>query len=88
MNKEEIEKLKSKIVEYENQDVFVKLENSIQYHTIIKKCKIIVSQQKLIISDNEKQDFIIELFYLESIKIDGNTIYLDMSNDIEITLDY
>ena len=88
MNKEEIKKLKEKMKEFENQDVFIKLENAIQYHTTINNAKIIVSDEKLIISDEQVQDFIIELHYLEKLEEDGNTIYLNMSNELRITLDY
>lgn len=88
MNKEEIEKLKNKIVEFKGKDVFIKLENAIQYYTTIYNAQIISSNQKLIISDRKKQDFIVELYYVEGVKVEGNTIYVDLSNDIKITLDY
>lgn len=88
MNKEEIQKLKNKIIEFQNQDVYIELQQAIQYHITIKNAKVIVSNEKLIISDEQHQDFIIELQYLEDIEIDGNTIYIEMSNDIKITLDY
>lgn len=88
MNKELIDKLRSKIKEFQGQDVFVKLENSIQYYTTITSAQVIVSDQKLVISDQKKQDFIVELFYIEDVKIEGNTIFLEMSNDLNITLDY
>lgn len=88
MNTEEIKKLKEKMKEFENQDVFIKLENAIQYHTTINNAKIIVSDEKLIISDEKEQDFIVELHYLEEIEENGNTIYLVMSNDLTITLEY
>ena len=87
MNTEEIKKLKEKMKEFENQDVFIKLENAIQYHTTINKAKIIVSDEKLIISDEKEQDFIVELHYLDEIEENGNTIYLEMSNDLKITLE-
>lgn len=88
MNKEEIQKLKTKILEYQGQDVFVKLENAIQFYTTIYNAQVIISDQKLIISDQKQQDFIVELFYIEDVKIDGNSIYLELSNDLNITLDY
>lgn len=88
MNKEEIQKLRDKIAEYQNQDVFVKLENSVQFYTTICNAQIIISDQKLILSDSKQQDFIIELYYLEDVKIEGNSIYLGLSNDLNITLDY
>lgn len=88
MNKEEIEKLKAKIMEFQEQDIFVKIENAIQYYTTITSAQVIISDQKLIISDSKQQDFIVELYYLEDVKIDGNTIYLKMANDLNITLDY
>ena len=88
MNTEEIKKLKEKMKEFENQDIFIKLENAIQYHTTINNAKIIVSDEKLIVSDEQEQDFIIELHYLEKLEEDGNTIYLEMSNDLTITLEY
>ena len=88
MNKGLIEKLRDKIAEYQNQDVFVKLENSIQFYTTICNAQIIISDQKLILSDSKQQDFIIELYYLEDVKIEGNSIYLGLSNDLNITLDY
>lgn len=88
MNNEEIKKLRDKIVEYQNEDVFVSLQNSIQYHITICHAKIIISNDKLIISDEENQDFIIELQYLERVIINGNMIDLEMSNCIKITLDY
>lgn len=88
MNNEEIKKLRDKIVEYQNEDVFVSLQNSIQYHITICHAKIIISNEKLIISDEENQDFIIELQYLERVIINGNMIDLEMSNCIKITLDY
>ena len=88
MNKGLIEKLRDKIIEYQGQDVFVKLENSIQFYTTICNAQIIISDQKLVISDQKKQDFIVELFYIEDVKIEGNTIYLQLSNDLNIILDY
>lgn len=88
MNKELIEKLRDKIIEYQGQDVFVKLENSIQFYTTICNAQIIISDQKLVISDQKKQDFIVELFYIEDVKIEGNSIYLGLSNDLNIILDY
>lgn len=88
MNKGLIEKLRDKIAEYQNQDVFVKLENSVQFYTTICNAQIIISDQKLVISDQKKQDFIVELFYIEDVKIEGNSIYLQLSNDLNITLDY
>lgn len=88
MNKEEIQKLKNKITEYENQDIFIKIEKSIQYHTTIYNAKIIVSDQKLIISDGKEQDFIVELFYLDNVKMEDNEILLELANDINISLDY
>ena len=87
MNTEEIKKLKEKMKEFENQDIFIKLENAIQYHTTINNAKIIVSDEKLIISDEKEQDFIVELHYLDEIEENGNTIYLEMSNDLKITLE-
>lgn len=88
MNKELIEKLRDKIAEYQGQDVFVKLENSIQFYTTICNAQIIISDQKLVISDSKQQDFIIELYYIEDVKIEGNSIYLQLSNDLNIILDY
>lgn len=88
MNTEEIQKLKEKIKKLENQDVYIELEQSIQYHTTINKAKIIVSDEKLIISDEKEQDFIVELHYLEEIAENGNTIYLELLNDLKITLEY
>ena len=88
MDKELIEKLRNKIIEYQDQDVFVKIENAIQYYTTITSAQVIVSDQKLIISDSKNQDFIVELYYLENVKIEGNSIYLQLSNDLNITLDY
>lgn len=88
MNTEKIKKLKEKMKEFENQDIFIKLENAIQYHTTINNANIIVSDEKLILSDEQEQDFIIELHYLEELEEDGNTIYLNMSNELRITLDY
>lgn len=88
MNKGLIEKLRDKIIEYQGQDVFVKLENSVQFYTTICNAQVIVSDQKLILSDSKQQDFIIELYYLEDVKIEGNSIYLQLSNDLNIILDY
>lgn len=88
MNTEKIKKLKEKMKEFENQDIFIKLENAIQYHTTINNANIIVSDEKLIVSDEQEQDFIIELHYLEELEEDGNTIYIEMSNDLTITLEY
>lgn len=53
MNNEIIEELKQKMIDFQNEDVYIELENSMQYHTTIKNAKIIVSDEKLIIS-NEK----------------------------------
>lgn len=88
MNTEEIQKLKEKIKKLENQDIYIEIENAIQYHTTINKAKIIASDEKLIISDEKEQDFIVELHYLDEIEENGNTIYLEMTNDLKITLEY
>lgn len=88
MNTEEIQKLKEKMKEFENQNTYIEIEQSIQYHTTINNASIIVSDEKLIISDKKEQDFIIELQYLDEVEENGNTIYLEMSNNLRITLDY
>ena len=88
MNTEEIQKLKEKIKELENQDIYIELEQSIQYHTTINNANIIVSDEKLIISDRKEQDFIVELQYLDEVEENENTTYLNMSNELRITIDY
>ena len=88
MEKEIVEKLKQKMTEFEDEDVYIELENSMQYHTTIKNAKIIVSDEKLIISNEKEKDFIIELHYLCDVEINENTVYLEMTNDIRITLDH
>lgn len=88
MNSEEIQKLKEKMKEFENQNIYIEIEQSIQYHTTINNASIIVSNENLIISDKKEQDFIIELHYLDEVEENGNTIYLEMSNNLRITLDY
>lgn len=88
MNTEEIQKLKEKMKEFENQNIYIEIEQSIQYHTTINNASIIVSNENLIISDKKEQDFIIELHYLDEVEENGNTIYLEMSNNLRITLDY
>lgn len=88
MNSEEIQKLKEKMKEFENQNIYIEIEQSIQYHTTINNASIIVSDENLIISDKKEQDFIIELHYLDEVEENGNTIYLEMSNNLRITLDY
>lgn len=88
MNTEEIQKLKEKMKEFENQNTYIEIEQSIQYHTTINNASIIISNEKLIISDKKEQDFIIELHYLDEVEENGNTIYLEMSNNLRITLDY
>lgn len=88
MNDEIIKELKQKMIEFENENVYIELENSIQYHTTIKNAKIIVSNEKLIISNEKEKDFIIELHYLCDVEINENTVYLEMTNDIRITLDH
>lgn len=88
MNTEEIQKLKEKMKEFENQNIYIEIEQSLQYHTTINNASIIVSDENLIISDKKEQDFIIELHYLDEVEENGNTIYLEMSNNLRITLDY
>ena len=88
MNKEEIEKLKKIITDLQDEDIYIELQNALIYHTTILNAKIIVSNERLFISDGNKKDFIAELHYLDSIDVNGNTIYLNMTNDVRITLDY
>ena len=87
MNNEEIDELKQKMTEFEDEDVYIELENAIQYYTTIHNAQIIVSDEKLIISNKKEKDFILELHYLDNIEINENTVYLEMSNNIKITLD-
>ena len=88
MNNEIIQEFKKKIAEYEGKDVYIELEDAIQYYTTIHNAKIIVSNEKLIISNEKEIDLIIELHYLDDIEINENTVYLEMTNDIRITLDH
>lgn len=88
MNIDIIQELKQKITEFADNDVYIELENSIQYYITIRNAKIIVSDEKLIISDGRQQDFIVELHYLDDLEINENTVYLEMTNDIKITLDH
>ena len=88
MNDEIIKELKQKMIDFQNEDVYIELENAIQYQTTIKNAKIIVSDENLIISNEKEKYFIIELHYLYDIEISDNTVYLELTNDIRITLDH
>lgn len=84
----EIEKIRSKIEEFENEDIYVEVEGALQYNVTIKKAKILISSQKIFITNEKEQDFIIELYYLDFVEIENNTLIMNMLNDIKITLDY
>ncbi len=84
----EIEKIRSKIKEFENEDIYVEVEGALQYNIIIKKAKILISNQKIFITNEKEQDFIIELYYLDFVEIENNSLIMNMLNDIKITLDY
>ncbi len=88
MNKEEIEKLKNKLTSFKDKDVYIEISNALQCHLTIENAQIIVSNEKLYITDGKEKDFIIELHYVDSIKEDGNTTFLNLYNDLKITLDY
>ena len=83
-----LDKLRIKLTEFENEDVYVEIKGALQFHITIKSAKILISNQKVFITNEKEQDFIIELYYLDNIEIEGNAIYLQMQNDIEIMLDY
>ena len=87
MNKEEIERLKNKLKEFKNKDVYIEFSNAIQFHTTIENVQIIVSNNKLFITDGKEKDFIIKLHYLDSLEEDGNTTILNLYNELKITLD-
>ena len=84
MNKKEIEKLKNKLISFKK-DVYIEISNSLQFHTTIENAQIIVSNEKLFITDGEEKDFIIELHYLDSIEEDGDITILNLYNEIKIT---
>lgn len=84
--KEIVEKIKTKVEEFQNSEVYVEFENAIQYNTTIKNCKIIVSDQKLILSNEENKDLIIELYYISDLEIYESTIKMVMENDLTITI--
>ena len=88
MNKEEIENLKNKLLDFENKNVYIELQEAIQYHTTIHNAKILISDEKIFISNGKEQDFIVELHYLSDVNIENKVIYLEMWNDLKITLDY
>lgn len=87
MNKEEIERLKNKLEEFKNKDVYVETSKAIGFHTTIENAQIIVSNNKLFITDGKEKDFIIELHYLDSLEEDGNTTILNLYNELKITID-
>lgn len=87
-NSNEIQKLKNKIKEFENKDIYVEIEGALQFYITIKNAKILISNQKIFITNEKEQDFIIELYYLDCVEIEENTIIIKMLNDIKITLDY
>lgn len=82
--------LKEKIKEFNEKDIYIELKNAIDYHFIIKNAKILISREKLFITDERDENLIIELYYLDDVKINlhTNSVYLYMSNDLEIVLDY
>lgn len=84
----EIEKIRSKLKEFENEDVYVEIEGALQYNITIENAKVLISNQKIFITNEKEQDFIIELYYLDYVNIENNTIIMKMINDIKITLDY
>lgn len=84
----EIEKIRSKIREFENEDIYVEVEGALQYNVTIKNAKTLISNQKIFITNEKEQDFIIELYYLDFVEIENNSLIMNMLNDIKITLDY
>lgn len=84
----DIERIRSKIKEFENEDIYVEVEGALQYNIIIKDAKILISNQKIFITNEKEQDFIIELYYLDFVEIENNSLIMNMLNDIKITLDY
>lgn len=87
MNKGEIERLKNKLISFRKKDVYIEISNSLQFHTTIENAQIIMSHQKLFITDGKEKDFIIELHYLDSLEEDGNITILNLYNEIKVTLD-
>ncbi len=85
---EEIDKIRKKIKELENEDVYIEIEGALQFHITIENAKILVSSEKIFITNEKNQDIIVELHYLDTVEINNDTIYLEMSNDIKITLDF
>lgn len=83
-----LNELRIKLKEFENEDIYVEIKGAIEFHTTVKSAKILISNQKIFITNEKEQDFIIELYYLDNIEIEENAIYLQMQNDIEIMLDY
>lgn len=87
-NSNEIEKIRSKLKEFENEDIYVEIEGALQYNITIENAKILISNQKIFITNEKEQDFIIELYYLDCADIENNIIIMKMTNDIKIILDY
>lgn len=87
MNREEIKKLKEKIKGFENKDVYIEFQNAIEYHIIIYKAKILITDEILIVSNGKKASIQIDLTYLDNIKNIGDTIILDLWNELTIILD-
>ena len=83
-----LDELRMRLKEFENEDIYVEIKGALQFHITIKNAKILISNQKVYITNEKEQDFIVELYYLDNIEIEGNAIYLQMQNDIEIMLDY
>ena len=60
---ENIDKIKEKIQEYQNKDVYIELENAISYHFLICNAKLLVSQEMLFITDEKKRKFFVRITF-------------------------
>lgn len=87
MKKEEFQVLKNKINELNNKDIYIEFQDALEYYITIYKGKILISKNRLFITNQNKIDILIDLSYLDSIKYINNTIILQLWNNLKIILD-
>lgn len=86
MNKEDLKKIEKCLKNFENQITYIEMTGAVNYFIKIRKAKILISREILVISDGKQKNFIIDLFHYDNLKIQNGAVIIEFDNDLNFRI--
>lgn len=86
MNKEDLKILEKQLKSFENQITYIEMMGAVSYFIKIRKAKILISREMIVISDGSQKNFVLDLFHYDNLKIQNKSVIIEFDNDLKFRI--